>query len=89
MQKYKIIILEGHKHAHTNKHVDHKHTHTHILNKIQTFSPDKPGKDVCDPNLEKAKLAKRKKVDFEPTPVPVNSFLSASDAPAQKNLVPV
>ena len=57
--------------------------------RIDTFSPDKPGKDVCDPNLEKAKLAKRKKVDFEPTPVPVNSFLSASDAPAQKNLVPV
>ena len=56
---------------------------------MDTFSPDKPGKDVCDPNLEKAKLAKRKKVDFEPTPVPVNSFLSASDAPAQKNLVPV
>ena len=37
------------------------HTHTHILNKIHTFSPDKPGKDVCDPNLEKAKLTESQK----------------------------
>ena len=48
----------------TNTHIKartgatNKHTHIFI---IDTFSPDEPGKDVCDPNLEKAKLAKSKK----------------------------
>ena len=69
LQKYKIIILEGHKHAHTNKHVDHKHTHTNIYwIKYTPSVQTNPGRMFVIRTWKRQNLPKAKKTWFWTNP---------------------